>query len=190
MPARLAVPKTPQQPSVPRALPLYKSRALLTRPESTLLQVLIPLHFNSPTINTYKKPGGGSPPRTRKVLQLVTPDSQPNLLPTFSPELSTLRLFFLSSLRAVNESNAQPTENKAASNPALSNVDAASSISPLFATLTKNTRGVGGTESSVAVRKGVVTSEKNPNNQKLNFSPSCMMRGSRVEVTLSNKLEV
>src|SRR5487761_163394 len=29
--------------------------------ESTLLQVFIPLHLNSPRINAYKKPGGGPP---------------------------------------------------------------------------------------------------------------------------------
>src|SRR5580693_5550336 len=75
--ARLAVLKTPPKSSVSSLLPLYKNRALITHPESTLLQVLIPLHFNSPTINTYKKPGEGSPPYTRKVLQLVTPGPQP-----------------------------------------------------------------------------------------------------------------
>src|SRR5580692_9745245 len=77
MHAHLAVLKTPPKFSASSPLPLYKNRALLTHPESTLLQVLIPLHFNSSTINTYKKPGGGPPPCTRKVLQLVTPDSQP-----------------------------------------------------------------------------------------------------------------
>src|SRR5271156_6162994 len=73
MRARLAVLKTPPKSSVSSLLPLYKSCALLSHPESTLLQVLIPLHFNSSTINVYKKPWGGPPPRTRKVLQLVTP---------------------------------------------------------------------------------------------------------------------
>src|SRR5580704_67487 len=79
MQARLAVLKTPPKSSVSSPLPLYKNRALLTHPESTLLQVLIPLHFNSPTINTYKKTGGGTPPCTPKVLQLVTSDSRPIL---------------------------------------------------------------------------------------------------------------
>jgi len=36
----------------------------------------------------------------------------------------------------------QPTENATTSNPTSANLDAASSISPLLATLTKNTRGV------------------------------------------------
>jgi hypothetical protein len=60
MRSRRAVPKIPPKSSVPPTLPFYKSRRLLTHPESTLLQVLIPLHFNSPRINTYKKPGRGS----------------------------------------------------------------------------------------------------------------------------------
>ncbi len=70
---RRAVPKIPPKSSVPPRLPLYKSRPLLTHPESTLLQVLIPLHFNSLRINTYKKPGGGCPSLGPKVWQLVTP---------------------------------------------------------------------------------------------------------------------
>ncbi len=36
-----------------------------------VLQVLIPLHFNSPRINTYKKPGEGAPFSTPGVLQLI-----------------------------------------------------------------------------------------------------------------------
>jgi hypothetical protein len=125
MRARLAVLKTPPKSSVSSPLPLYKNRALLTHPESTLLQVLIPLDFNSPAISIYKKLGEGVPPRTRKVLQLVTPTSRPNLLP--APVAVTV----------------QPTENTIALNPLSSNVDAASSLSPLFVTLTKN-RGGGG----------------------------------------------
>jgi hypothetical protein len=70
--ARRAVLQNPSKSSVPPGLPFYKNPRLLTRPESTLLQVLIPLHFNFPRINTYKKPGGGPPPFSRKVLQLVT----------------------------------------------------------------------------------------------------------------------
>ena len=58
--------------SVPRRLPLYNSRHPLTPSESTLLQVLIPLHFISSRINTYTKQGGGSPLHRPKVLQLVT----------------------------------------------------------------------------------------------------------------------
>src|SRR5579863_1420269 len=130
MPARLGLPKITRQPSVPPALPLYKNRAPLSHPESTLLQLLIPRHFNSPTINTYEKPQGGAPSRNSKVLQLVTPTSRPNLLP--APVAVTV----------------QPTENTTTSNPVSSNVDAASSLSPLFATLTKNTRGWGSHVSS------------------------------------------
>jgi len=114
MPARLAVLKTPPKSSVSSLLPLYKNSAFLTRPESTLLQVLIPLHhFNSPTINTYKKPGGGSPPLTRKVLQLVTSGSQPNLLPTLAPKQSTPRLFS----PACSEVSMDPTRNPRKTKP-------------------------------------------------------------------------
>src|SRR5580658_4374409 len=69
---RRAVLQIPPRSSVPPRLPLYKNRILLTHSESTLLQVLIPLHLNSPRINTYKKTWRGTPSFTRKVLQLVT----------------------------------------------------------------------------------------------------------------------
>ena len=57
---RRAVPKIPPKSPVLPRLPLYKSRPLPTRSKSTLPQMLIPLHFNSPRINTYKKQGRGS----------------------------------------------------------------------------------------------------------------------------------
>src|ERR1700722_16909330 len=63
---RRAVLQIPPKPPVPPGLPLYKSRHSLTRAESTLLQLLIPLHFISFISNTYKKPGGGSPLRAPK----------------------------------------------------------------------------------------------------------------------------
>src|ERR1700688_558834 len=72
---RRAVPKIPAKPSVLPALPLHNNRHLLTRPESTLPQLLIPLHFNSFISNTYRKPQGGCPLRNPKVWQLVTPRS-------------------------------------------------------------------------------------------------------------------
>src|SRR5271168_4435628 len=68
---RLAVPKILGRPSVPPRLPFHKNRPLSTPSESTLPQLLIPLHFNSPRINTYKKAGEGVPPSSPKVLQLV-----------------------------------------------------------------------------------------------------------------------
>ena len=58
---RRAVPKIPAKSSYPVALPFYKSHARRTHLGSTLLQPLIPLHFNSFISNTYKKPGGGCP---------------------------------------------------------------------------------------------------------------------------------
>src|SRR5271155_2325127 len=73
-----AVPKIPAKSSVPPELPFNKSRLFLTRSESTLPQVLIPLHFNSSRINTYKKRGGGCPSSSPKVLQLVTTPTPPS----------------------------------------------------------------------------------------------------------------
>jgi len=58
---RRAVLQIPPKPLVPLGLPLYKSRDSLTRAESTLLQVLNLLDFISRRINTYIKPGGGTP---------------------------------------------------------------------------------------------------------------------------------
>src|ERR1700676_4726781 len=55
-----AVFQTPPRRSVPPRLPFYKSCPPPTHSKSTLLQLLIPLHFNAPRINTYKKPGRGS----------------------------------------------------------------------------------------------------------------------------------
>ena len=54
---RRAVPKIPPGCPVPLRLPLYKNRLLLTHSESTLPQVLIPLHFNFRRIRVYKKTG-------------------------------------------------------------------------------------------------------------------------------------
>jgi hypothetical protein len=56
---RRAVLQIPSKPLVSPRLPLYKIRHSLTRPESTLPQVLIPLHFKSFISNAYKKPGAG-----------------------------------------------------------------------------------------------------------------------------------
>jgi hypothetical protein len=69
---RCAVPKIPTISLISRWLPLYKVRLFQTHSQSTLLQVLIPLHFNSPRISVYKNPGEGVPPLYPKNLQLVT----------------------------------------------------------------------------------------------------------------------
>jgi hypothetical protein len=61
MALRRAVPKIPTKSSVPPRLPLHKSRSVKTPSESTLPQLLIPLHFNSFRSNTYKKPRGRAP---------------------------------------------------------------------------------------------------------------------------------
>jgi hypothetical protein len=69
---RRAVPKTAAKSSVRPGLPVNKSRSLPTRSESTLPQLLIPIHFKSRISNTYKKAQGEGPPPSPKVLQLVT----------------------------------------------------------------------------------------------------------------------
>src|SRR5277367_2739913 len=76
---RRAVPKIPTGPSVPCRLPFYNTRHFLSHSESTLAEVLIPLHFNSSRIIAYKKPGEGVSPSDLNVWQLVTP----NLFPRF-----------------------------------------------------------------------------------------------------------
>jgi hypothetical protein len=56
---RRAVPKISSRSSVPPGLPVYKVSPALNSSKATLPQVLILLHFNSPRINSYKKPGRG-----------------------------------------------------------------------------------------------------------------------------------
>ena len=75
--------------SVPSGLPLYKRRPLPTRSKSTLLQMLIPLHFNFTKINTYKKPGEGVPSSNPKVLQLVTTHTSLCISASLHPYLVT-----------------------------------------------------------------------------------------------------
>jgi hypothetical protein len=76
-----AVLQTPSKSSVPPELLLYKNSPSRTHSESTLRQLLIPLHFNSPRISVYKKPGEGVPLQSPKVLQLVTRNSRPRQQP-------------------------------------------------------------------------------------------------------------
>src|ERR1700721_2009345 len=77
---RRAVLQIPPKPPVLPGLPLYKNRYLLTPSESTLPQVLIPQDFISSRINTYIKPGGGTPASNPKVWQLVTPSPSPKFV--------------------------------------------------------------------------------------------------------------
>ena len=79
---RRAIPKNPAKFSAPPWLPLHKYTSSLTHSESTLPQLLIPLHFNSRISNTYKKGQGEGPTCNPKVWQLVT---------TGSPALRTHR---------------------------------------------------------------------------------------------------
>jgi hypothetical protein len=90
---RRAVLQIPPKSSVPPWLPLYKNPLFLSHSKSTLLQVLIPLHFNSPRISVYKKPGEGVPSSLPKDLQLVTPHSSSQECPTGSSTGLTLPLF-------------------------------------------------------------------------------------------------
>jgi hypothetical protein len=57
----------------------------------------------------------------------------------------------LSPLPAILTSHRQPPENKITLGPAVAILDAASSLTPLFATLTKNTRGWGTSASFLCV---------------------------------------
>jgi hypothetical protein len=75
---RRAVPKIPAKSSVPLRLPLHKNCSLLTPSKSTLLQLLIPLHFISLGINTYKKPGRGPISRAPIFCKLVTTHTSPH----------------------------------------------------------------------------------------------------------------
>jgi hypothetical protein len=70
---RRAVPKIPAKSSVPHGLPLNKSRALLSRSESTLLQLLIPLPFNSCISKLYNKSQGEAPPPAPKFVNSSIP---------------------------------------------------------------------------------------------------------------------
>src|SRR5690349_245747 len=56
---RRAVLQIPQKSTRSPRLPLDTNLAGLTPSEATLLQLLIPLHFNSRGCNTYKKTGRG-----------------------------------------------------------------------------------------------------------------------------------
>ena len=57
---RRAVLQIPSKSSVPPRLPLCNNCRAVTLSELTLPQVLIPLYFNSPRMNTYKKQGRGT----------------------------------------------------------------------------------------------------------------------------------
>jgi hypothetical protein len=73
-----AVPQIPPKSSVPCGLPPYKNRLLLTRAESILRQLLIPLHFNFLICNVYKNCGRGSPLAAPK---FCNSSSRPRLQP-------------------------------------------------------------------------------------------------------------
>jgi len=123
---RRAVLQTLAKSIVLHKLPLNNRNPLLTRSESTLPQLLIPLHFNFARINTYKKPGGGYLPHDHKVLQLVTPHLSPRctsqVFPSFSPfnfKLSTFNASSPSPFPATLTSRLQIVENKTTLSPAV-----------------------------------------------------------------------
>ena len=70
---RRAVPKIPAKSSVPPRLPFNNNHFLLTPSQSTLPQLLIPLHFNSFRSNVYKKPWGEGPRRQAQSLPASYP---------------------------------------------------------------------------------------------------------------------
>jgi hypothetical protein len=86
---RRAVLQIPIISSVLPRLTVYKSRHLLTPSESTLLQVLIPLHFISFISNTYKKPGGGFLLPTPKFCNSLLPEPHPASLSLYYRYLIT-----------------------------------------------------------------------------------------------------
>jgi hypothetical protein len=121
---RRAVLQTPVKSSVPRGLPLHNSRPRPTRSESTLLHLFIPLHFNFPIINTYKKRGGGCPSADLKVSQPVTTPPASNELRgnarhVFNLGLSTVNPRPLSPFLATLTSRLQNVENKTTLSPAV-----------------------------------------------------------------------
>src|SRR5271155_3401362 len=77
---RRAVLQIPPKSSVSPGLPLYNYSIFLNHSESTLLQVLIPLHFNFPRISVYRKPGRGSPLPAPEFCNLSLPFT-PSALP-------------------------------------------------------------------------------------------------------------
>jgi hypothetical protein len=72
MRVRCAVLQIPAKSSVPLRLPFHKNCSPLNPSQSTLPQLLIPLHFNSFRSNTYNNPGEVAPPLTSNDFQLVT----------------------------------------------------------------------------------------------------------------------
>jgi|HubBroStandDraft_6_1064221.scaffolds.fasta_scaffold75936_2 hypothetical protein len=172
---RRAVLQIPPKSSVPPRLLLDNRILLLNSYKSTLLQMLISPHFNSPRVNTYKKPGRGYASRIPTVTQLVTTQRSPHRAYTsahlmqpsrtlilvssyFSPfnfKLSTLNSLPVTPFSATLTGHSQLTENALTSSPVSTNLDAASSISRWLATLTENTGGGGGyfTLSSRAVSR-------------------------------------
>ena len=70
---RLAVVQTPRTSTARPGLLLNNCSLRLTHAESTLPQLLIPLHFNSSRCITYKKPVGGAPRRTPNIYNSLPP---------------------------------------------------------------------------------------------------------------------
>jgi len=131
---RRAVPKIPPKSSVPPRLPFYKSRRLLTHSESTLLQVLIPLHFNSPRINTYKKPGRGSLLPAAKFCNSSLPAPHSTLAKQHPP------VSFISFTFSTSFASPSVTPFPATLTSHLQLAENAAALSPAFATLTSRVK--------------------------------------------------
>jgi|SRR5271167_471562 len=69
---RRAVLQNPSKSSVLPRLPLHKSRPLLTPSKSTLPQVLIPVHFNSPRIKSLQKTAEAAPVFARARINIIS----------------------------------------------------------------------------------------------------------------------
>jgi hypothetical protein len=93
-----AVPKIPTKSSVPPRLPFHNNQFLLIPSQSTLPQLLIPLHFNSFRSSVYKKSEGWDPTAKRRVCQLVTHNS-PRLRTRRNPRNPSAFIELLHNLR-------------------------------------------------------------------------------------------
>jgi hypothetical protein len=131
---RYAVLQIPSESSVPQGLLHYNERPLLTHSESTLLQRLIPLHFNSRRINTYKKPGRGSPLSAPKFCNSSLP------APHYTHAKQHEPVSFTSFTSSTSFASPSVTPFPATLTSHLQLVENAAALSPAFATLTRRVK--------------------------------------------------
>jgi len=131
---RRAVLQTPSKSSVLLWLLVYKIRPRLSHSESTLLQLLIPLHFNSLRINTYKKPGRGSRLPAPKFCNSSLPAPHYTLAKQHPP------VSFISFTSSTSFASPSVTPFPATLTSHLQLVENAAALSPAFATLTRRVK--------------------------------------------------